>query len=1704
MGGKSKQAHRTKNNSRPSNSGRSAELLGSTLPPFSGFSTMEAGMLTTVPGFAGFDSVSDELDKNVDINFQLAIKKMMKKDPTTKIKGLQEFTDLVNATDVEVIKTILILWPRLYTHLATDVEHRVREGAQQAQAAVVAKMGKHIAPQLKDMAPAWVTSQFDTYAPAASVAANSFHMAFPQNKVQSVLAFCQNEILEYISANLTVHTPQTVCNPKSYTLDECEGKYHRVVICSLRGYSLYISTFAAELANGNMDKHRLIISSSKFWNFSKHKEAMIRAVWFEVMATILQHAVFLLGNFKQKLIDCVITNLNESDPLIIPHIWSNLLLIQNKIETWNSSINFEKNLLPKVYRMLKSGGGGNGPLIFPNIFPFISKFNKDILTETALLKFFIDIFDSYKIGLIQIGNTGRSEVSALSTSFYECLQYAMNQIRISNIIPDKNVEVELMKTFVDNYLIDIINFSFSVNSHNVKFIFGPMNSLFCQWTQNIEENRPIVAHFWEQLFELFVKSMANENLSTTLTAHYELLSTMRKGKSIKRNAKVTFGEEKSEVAIGKTQLVTTTGDSLYNLVLKVCQLYFKTMVVQKNDLLLIAAYNTLKLFHSEQLFYQLAKKDLNGFSKKLLNLLQFEQLCVEPMVDIILMVHNYLENTADSIALLNALLMYPDEKVQYWAFTRYLSHPLCNLPQMAAVLSQDAVTQMIKLCAESVVATTGSHEYLNLLHKCFYQTEDGKLLISNEATTAVCCVFMTVITNSARSTLIDTCASFLAHVMPIVCNDPEKLELQHALFLCLFKFSLSNSPSTDEQHDALWEVSTAWQDILTGDELKLEDPLLDDCVKLIHARLDMLPELGSEKCDEVADCVANLVICNIHKIPTDDRQEHANQMLKKIFDFPKFPQILKSSERIALILEAINGPMTSIVCHDNEVVDISDPVGKLESYAIMSAFKLAVIWKLIDPKMAGGHNPFYGFIDEDGNLVRKSSLKVPVEWVMEAAQSYAIYHTMTYKCAKLTTLTDELMLEGMERLALFCNEMNDDDLMSFKDGLLDRAEADGNTWAKAVFFLNDLRTFDGFKGLVEVCKDLLTAENKPTLMDVQILQAISGKVTSRALPIDNKLVSANTDLLIQICTIRVLIKNYYSAHFMDIEDKEILNISFRLINDISLLAKKDALGLLYNTNLNDKTNDQIQFTIEVINFIDDILRYFPRELDVKSWDFIRIAASSWVLTVSKAITCIKMVEVNQIKVSGFIASVYRLFATMSKFFENESSTSSTEMHAKILDEWNSLFAREVNILLLKGFMNVVSLDDFTDTGKYILDVICPTLVHIDTKYILQHFVDGTKSTFRSLFQFCLEGFSSDIHSVRIGCSTLIKKLSISVMEKDMEYFELNNKNNELHAENADQSWHLMSRFRNTIELHHAIIGTFFDDLHEDKIDLINSVSRQRHACLAFLQLWECILSIFANARAELRSYYARWIQQNKLEKFMLSALFELMPHTLTSKSFMLMDDKKLSQNDVQVCYFACHNYTQTLRYLPAVTRKWWQDLVPNTKSMVERITIDYVSAILCHEELATLNSKKENYDNMQITVHTSAREVKAVYTKDQARIELVISLPRNYPLGQIKVSCGKQVGGMVQADVLEMQLSIFLTHQNGLMLDGLSLWKNKLDRKFEGVEECYVCYSVIHQDTYQLPKQTCKTCKKKFHGPCLYQWFNTSNNSTCPICRNMF
>lgn len=172
------------------------------------------GLVTSaMTGFSSIDAAPiDNLD-SIDPEFQLVFRKMSKKDPTTKTKALQELIELVNKSEADVVCTILPFWPKFYCALAVDFELRVRECTQQAHSAITGKCGKSIAPILRQIAAIWIVTQFDTYAPAASLSSRSFRNAFP-DKYGQVFRFCQKEIANYLVENLTVHTATTMSNPK--------------------------------------------------------------------------------------------------------------------------------------------------------------------------------------------------------------------------------------------------------------------------------------------------------------------------------------------------------------------------------------------------------------------------------------------------------------------------------------------------------------------------------------------------------------------------------------------------------------------------------------------------------------------------------------------------------------------------------------------------------------------------------------------------------------------------------------------------------------------------------------------------------------------------------------------------------------------------------------------------------------------------------------------------------------------------------------------------------------------------------------------------------------------------------------------------------------------------------------------------------------------------------------------------------------------------------------------------------------------------------------------------------------------------------------------------------------------------------------------------------------------------------------------------
>uniref|UniRef100_A0A673KFX1 E3 ubiquitin-protein ligase listerin n=1 Tax=Sinocyclocheilus rhinocerous TaxID=307959 RepID=A0A673KFX1_9TELE len=328
---------------------------------------------------------------------------------------------------------------------------------------------------------------------------------------------------------------------------------------------------------------------------------------------------------------------------------------------------------------------------------------------------------------------------------------------------------------------------------------------------------------------------------------------------------------------------------------------------------------------------------------------------------------------------------------------------------------------------------------------------------------------------------------------------------------------------------------------------------------------------------------------------------------------------------------------------------------------------------------------------------------------------------------------------------------------------------------------------------------------------------------------------------------------------------------------------------------------------------------------------------------------------------------------------------------------------------------------------------------------------------------------------------------------------------------------LMSILSATEELLENILG----GVQVGEFAVVQPLSMEHCFILGYLLAWKLLFTFFKASSSHLRAQYSLHLKKTRSLHKLLLHLFRLMPEnpsvpgqpaepsskepkTFFTESLSLAP-RKTDGLQFEVPHLACSVYYGALKDLPAMVRLWWNSQEKRVFSTVDKFTSKYVSGVLSAQEIASVQSSTQTFENMMVKARSATREVIATYSVDDIFIELLIQLPQNYPLGSISVESGRRVGVAVQQwRNWMLQLSTYLTHQNGSILEGLSLWKNNVDKRFEGVEDCMICFSVIHGSNYSLPKKACRTCKKKFHSACLYKWFTSSNKSTCPLCRETF
>ncbi|XP_069577301.1 E3 ubiquitin-protein ligase listerin [Brachyistius frenatus] len=560
---------------------------------------------------------------------------------------------------------------------------------------------------------------------------------------------------------------------------------------------------------------------------------------------------------------------------------------------------------------------------------------------------------------------------------------------------------------------------------------------------------------------------------------------------------------------------------------------------------------------------------------------------------------------------------------------------------------------------------------------------------------------------------------------------------------------------------------------------------------------------------------------------------------------------------------------------------------------------------------------------------------------------------------------------------------------------------------------------------------------------------------------------------------------------------------------------------LFGSDLSKATAEQLNLCVEMIRFLSWLVTHCPTVLGGNQWDFLLCSMLAWLETASENVSSLWNPWVQL-----FVCENAALIVKLNQFFTSPPSDVLEKLPSELAGEWTDFFIEGIYNLLLPLPVHIT--DAFTEPDDpvfplAVLQSVGVALTYVPVQQLNQNclpsrFIADQKTNLPEPLQTLLNTLCPLLlfkaRPLQITVYHLLEKVMPQLPECDGEGD--NNKSDDDRDEPClSPPASLMAVLSTCEELCDSILA----GVQVGEFAVVQPLSVEYSCILGYLLAWKLLLTFFKSSPSHLRAHYAQHLKRSCSLNKLLLHLFKLMPEnpvypgqgaeTRETKTFFTESLSpavdKTDSVEWELPHLACSVYYSTVQDLPAMVRLWWNSQEKRVSAAAEKFTIKYVSPVLSAQEISSVHTSTQMFDSMTVKARSAAREVIATYSVDDIFIELVIQLPQNYPLGSITVESGRRVGVAVQQwRNWMLQLSTYLTHQNGSIMEGLALWKNNVDKRFEGIEDCMICFSVIHGSNYSLPKKACRTCKKKFHSACLYKWFTSSNKSTCPLCRETF
>lgn len=608
----------------------------------------------------------------------------------------------------------------------------------------------------------------------------------------------------------------------------------------------------------------------------------------------------------------------------------------------------------------------------------------------------------------------------------------------------------------------------------------------------------------------------------------------------------------------------------------------------------------------------------------------------------------------------------------------------------------------------------------------------------------------------------------------------------------------------------------------------------------------------------------------------------------------------------------------------------------------------------------------------------------------------------------------------------------------------------------------------------------------------------------------------------------------------DVDDQEPQYNFESLIDELTL--SRESIGRVFKPKtLEELSEDDVLKESNMIRLLGILSTKFTNELSIEEWDIINRSIYKWIQLVLRA-DSLKDGDSSKrdlcVNILNFIHQLILLANSLKT--EPEESGDRLPLIQALLDDWDNFYTTNLYQDLILLYFKLTQIEQVASIDLDVISALGNIVIEVNPELVLDkpslsqqlnsevefdhdlHLPKGSRycmfdeAKFRGFLVVC-NLLRSHHRVIIVTAHSMLSKMIRTICD-NIQATSIITEEDDIDNISILPPASLMSILTSRDSMMTALLS----DYQVGDISVTIEPNSDSYSCtLAYLFVWDIVIQFIVGLEKEVAHCIMRCFKKLGLIQRLLDNVFRLVP-PLGERDSIIQDRASCLSvflksplkttidrpaNEIELT--ALHLYFSIALHMPVTVRKWFNNNA-NKKlcNLVNEYTVKHISNIICSLEMENVQKKcqiradEDKMNNLMIKARPNAKEVYAIYTRDEFKMELTIKLPINYPLGSVQIDGGKRVGVTdLKWRSWLLQLTTFLSHQNGPILDGVDLWRRNIDKRFEGIEKCMICFSILHSN-YQLPKKKCQTCSKMFHNLCLYKWFESSGNSTCPLCRN--